>query len=340
MNTVIIRFSSLGDCVLLCPFLSHLKTQGAEKVTVVTKSDYVELFSAVPGVDRIVALGKNAGMRGLLQIAEGQKTSRPAVIDAHNNWRSRLLSQQLGGADARIRKYYRARLGLILFKIPADIPSVRERYAELGTYLGFPRANGDVGALRLPPSCEQRALEELSAYEGKFLSVAPGSRWPMKQWEEEKYVELLKRIAHRHDFRLILLGDKKDRQIAAVIEQALGEYVMNLTGRTTILEAAGFIKRSVAFIGSDSGLMHLSEAVGVPVLALFGPTVKAFGYYPSLPRSKVCERDLSCRPCSRNGSRRCPKGTQECLKKIRVEDVEDIFLDLLREEGPPRYILP
>jgi heptosyltransferase-2 len=229
---------------------------------------------------------------------------------------------------------------LIAFKIPADIPSIRERYAELGTALGFPKPPGGPGGIQPPPSCEKRAQDDMAELGGRWLAVAPGSRWPMKQWPQENYIELLKRIVHKQGFNLLLLGDDKDRPITSAIEQALPSNVLNLAGRTNILEAAGFIKHCMAFIGSDSGLMHLSEAVGVPVLALFGPTVEAFGYYPSLPRSKVCERDLSCRPCSRNGSRSCPRGTQECLTGIGVDDVEHIFLDLLREEGPPRYILP
>jgi heptosyltransferase-2 len=340
MNVVIIRFSSLGDCILLCPFLRDLKAGGVEKVSVVTKTDYIELFSAVPGVDQVIALGKNGGVRGLLQIAEGQRQNEPVVIDAHNNWRSRFLSRKLGGAAARIPKYYRDRLGLILFKTRADIPPVRERYAELATNIGFSCDPGGIDGLELPRSSEQRALDELAEYEGDFIAIAPGSRWPMKQWPEEKYLELAGRIADKHGFNLLLLGDEKDRSITAQLQVAAGENVLDLAGRTTLLEAASYIKRSIAFIGNDSGLMHLSEAVGVPVLALFGPTVEAFGYYPSLPRSKVCERDLSCRPCSRNGSRSCPKGTQECLVEIQVDDVESVLLDLLREEGPSRYILP
>jgi lipopolysaccharide heptosyltransferase II len=279
-------------------------------------------------------------MRGLLQIARGEREHEPAVIDAHNNWRSRFLSRQLGGADARIGKYYRARLGLIAFKVPADIPSIRDRYAELGTDLGFPTPQNGAGALEPPPSSERRALDAISGLDGECLAVAPGSRWPMKQWPQEKYIELLKRIVRRHGFGVLLLGDEKDRPVTSAIEQALGSNVLNLAGRTDILEAAAFIKHSAAFVGNDSGLMHLSEAVGVPVLALFGPTVEEFGYYPSHPRSKVCERDLSCRPCSRNGSRSCPRGSQECLTKLAVDDVESAFVDLLREEGPPRYILP
>ena len=56
MRILVIRFSSLGDCVLLCPFLAWLKASGADEVAVVTKRQYLELFTATTGVDRVVAL--------------------------------------------------------------------------------------------------------------------------------------------------------------------------------------------------------------------------------------------------------------------------------------------
>jgi heptosyltransferase-2 len=105
------------------------------------------------------------------------------------------------------------------------------------------------------------------------------------------------------------------------------------------MEAAAVIQGAATFIGNDSGLMHLAEAVGVPVIALFGPTVEAFGYYPSLGASRVVERDISCRPCSRNGSRRCPKGTQECLTAIPVEPVAEAFADLVEGRDNQRYVV-
>ena len=156
----------------------------------------------------------------------------------------------------------------------------------------------------------------------------------MKQWGIDKYTELAKRIVDKHGCRLILVGDSKDGKAAERIATALGDRAIDLTGRTGIIETAAAIQRSFAFVGNDSGLMHVAEAVGVPVVALFGPTVEAFGYYPSLEASQVVERDLPCRPCSRNGSRNCPKGTQECLTGIPVEPVEDAFNELVRKLDP------
>ncbi len=340
MKILVIRFSSLGDCVLLASLLTHLKASGASEVTIVTKSLYVPLFSAVPGVDRVIGLGDKGALGGLLQIAAEHRSNGNTIIDAHNNLRSWILSERLGGARTRVKKYHRARLGLLLFKRHVRIPSVKARYEALGLSLGFPPMKDAHGRLDLPGSAEARASEWLAPFDGEFVTVAPGSRWPMKRWGADRYLELCRRLTARYGYRVILLGDRGDQAMCASIESTLGRNVLNLAGESSILEAAALIKRSAAFIGNDSGLMHLAEIVGVPVVVLFGPTVESFGYYPSLPESKVLERDLRCRPCSKNGARPCPKASQECLTRIPVDAVEKAFMDLLKREGPRRYVIP
>jgi heptosyltransferase-2 len=160
----------------------------------------------------------------------------------------------------------------------------------------------------------------------------------MKQWAAENYAELSRRIAFELGYHVVLLGDGNDARVARPILKEVPERVTNLLGRTDIMEAAAVIEGALVFIGNDSGLMHLAEAVGVPVIALFGPTVEEFGYYPSLPQSKVLERSIPCRPCSRNGRRPCPRGTQECLTGIPVDSVEEALWDLLEKTGPARYV--
>ncbi|MDH3216751.1 MAG: glycosyltransferase family 9 protein [Candidatus Krumholzibacteria bacterium] len=339
MRIVVIRFSSLGDCTLLCPFLEHLKNHGAEEVSVVTKRAYVELFSAARGVDRIVAIDERAGWRGLAQLIKALRPRESVIIDAHNSVRSRVLAGALGGAHARIKKYYRERLGLILFKHRRPVPAVSERYCRLGEELGFPPVPVRAGGIDVPASAAAMIGARLEGVTEDTVAVAPGARWPMKRWGEDKFGELARRLVEHYGYHLILLGDRMDVQEADRIAAPLGDRVTNLTGRTGVLGAAAAIQHSVAFIGNDSGLMHLAEAVGVPVVALFGPTVEAFGYYPSLEASKVIERDIPCRPCSRNGSRPCPKGTQECLTAIPVQPVERAFADLLHNRGPARRVV-
>ena len=338
MKVWVMRFGALGDCVLLCPFLYHLKANGVEEVTVVTKRAYVELFAAARGVDRVVAVAEGSGVRGLWQIVRNHHADDAALIDAHGSLRSRILGGGLGGAGVRIKKYYPQRLGLILLKRSCRIPRVVERYSELGESLGLPPMKARVGGIEVPGSAGRSAESLLAGVTGDIVCLAPGSRWPMKKWGVENYIELTRRLVFEFGYHVVLLGDKNDAESTAPIANQIPERVTNLLGRTGILETAAVIKRSLVFIGNDSGLTHLAEAVGVPVIVLFGPTVEAFGYYPSLAESKVVERSLPCRPCSRNGRRPCPRGTQECLTGIPVDSVEEALWDLLEKRGPARYV--
>jgi heptosyltransferase-2 len=334
----VIRFGALGDCILLCPFLDHLKKSSGAEITVVTKRAFVELFSAARGVDRIVAIERGSGLRGLRQVVQAHRGDDLTVVDAHSSLRSRLVSAGLGGAGVRLRKFYLGRLGLTILKRRCRIPSVVERYGELGESLGLPPLASRVGGIDLPVPARKKADALLDGVRREIVCIAPGSRWPMKRWAVENYAELARRIAFELDYHVALLGDALDAAETARIARGLSDRVTDLAGRTGILETAAVIGRSVLFIGNDSGLMHLAEAVGVPVIALFGPTVEAFGYYPSLPRSKVIERSIPCRPCSRNGRRPCPRGTQECLTGIPVDWVEEALWDLVEERGPARYV--
>jgi len=168
--------------------------------------------------------------------------------------------------------------------------------------------------------------------------MAPGSRWPMKRWPDASFLELARHIGDAHGAHIILLGDAHDRPVCAAIARELGPRTTDLTGETTLMETAAAIARCRAFVGNDSGLMHMSEAVGVPVVAVFGPTVESFGYYPSLALSRTVERDIACRPCSRNGAVPCPRDTQECMTSIDAASVAGAFDDLVAGRAQSRYV--
>lgn len=340
MKTLVIRFSSLGDCVLLCPLLAYLKREGAEEVTVVTKSAYAELFACADGADRVVAFDPSRGLGGLARIASDHRDRGYAVIDAHNNWRSRFLAWRLGGAGARVGrfdKHYRARLGLIVFKRPAPLPTILEGYARLAPGSSPPSLSP--GGITVPHAARERVAKGWNGA-GPAVAVAPGSRWPAKRWGAERYLELARTLADDHGYRVVLVGDGDDAAVTRAIAAELGESrAVDIAGRTTLMEAAAWIQRCDGFVGNDSGLMHLAEAVGVPAVGLFGPTVREFGYAPALAASKTVERALPCRPCSRNGAAPCLRGTNECLAAIEPADVTTIVLDMLRRRGEKRAVL-
>jgi heptosyltransferase-2 len=339
MKFMLIRFSSLGDCILVCPLAAHLKTHGATEVTVVTKMAYIDIFAATTGVDRVVGFDPRGGLKGLRRIAEDHRLQGYRVIDVHNNWRSRFLSACLGGADVRLAKNYGPRLGLIVFKRPANLPSILEQYAELAGAVGMPVGKLTPGGIKIPDVMTEAAAERMPRDGHPFVALAPGAKWPEKCWPLEHYAELARRLSQEHGYRLLLLGDDNDRGAAASISDELRDSCVNITGRTGVMEGAAHLQRCVGFVGNDSGLAHLAESVGVPATVLYGPTVDSFGYYPSLPESKSIERALSCRPCSRNGGRPCPRRTRECLAAIDVDAVESTVLEMLSNSGPKRYVL-
>jgi heptosyltransferase-2 len=334
MRILVVRFSSLGDCVLLCPLLDALKRAGAEEVAVLTRRDYADLFAAASGADRVVAMDRRASPLDLWRVARAFRARDYRLLDAHASLRSRVVAWGAGRADARIRKHTRERLGLIVFKRAAELPSMLERYARLARAAGLEVPALSPGGVSIPAAAQSDARRALG--EGPFVAVSPGSRWPSKQWNG--FTELCEVLASRGD-RVLLVGDERDRAAARPIAAALGPRCLDLCGRARLLETAAHIARCRAFVGNDSGLMHLAEAVGVPVVALFGPTVREFGYFPALPRSRTVERRLACRPCSRNGSTPCPRGTGECLGAIRVESVVGALAGLWDDAAPRRVVL-
>ena len=333
MKYLVIRFSSLGDCILLCPLLEQLKQRGAGEVVVLTQRAYADVFACATGATRVVALDRDAGAGALWRIAAEFRRGDYTVIDAHASWRSRVAGWRTGGVHARIAKHTRERLGLIVFKRRASLPTMLQRYALLCEPLGLPVPVLAPGGIRVPETAASAAARAMG--DASFIAIAPGSRWPSKRWNG--FGRLAEMLAP--DTRVLLVGDEADREHARPIAAALGSRCVDLTGRATLVEVAAHIARCRAFVGNDSGLMHLAEAVGIPVVALFGPTVEAFGYFPSLPRSRTIERRLACRPCSRNGSTPCPKRTGECLAHISPESVAGVVATLFDTTAPRRVVL-
>jgi heptosyltransferase-2 len=338
MRIVVIRFSSLGDCILLCPLLAHLKAGGEREVVVVTKTAYAEVFAGAEGADRVVGFDPATGVAGLNRIARELGGRDTVVIDAHNNLRSRFLSWRLGGAAARFNKHYCARLGLIVFKRQTLLPTILEQYASLAPAAGLDTAPAPPGpgGLRVPDAARTR-VDERGALPDGAIALAPGSRWPAKRWAVDNFVELATTLAEqgRH---VVLVGDEHDGEFAVPIAQALGTACTDVTGAASVMETAAWVERCRAFVGNDSGLMHLAEALGVPVVGLFGPTVREFGYYPALERSRTVERSLPCRPCSRNGARPCPREHRVCMD-IDAGTVGRALDTLLAGSGKRRIIL-
>jgi heptosyltransferase-2 len=133
------------------------------------------------------------------------------------------------------------------------------------------------------------------------------------------------------------LGGKGEAENASKITSALGSIIYNACGNYAINQSASLVKQSQKIITHDTGLMHIAAAFQKPIVSVWGNTIPEFGmapYYgssgtdnPAVKSSIMEVKNLTCRPCSKIGYEKCPKGHFKCMKEI---DDREIVLALER----------
>lgn len=325
---LVVRLSSLGDVVLTTPVLAALKAAWpTARLTFLTKGAFAPVFKHHPEVDE-VAVFEEKGLWGWAR--EIRRRSFDGVVDLHGSLRSRVWSV-LSRAPRRARYDKRAadRRRLVRTKqvSPRLAGGVVDRYLETLAVLGVPPL-GRIPKLylgseeRLPVALEKRLGP------GPFVVVAPGALHLTKQWVPERFAETAERLSKGRP--VVLIGAAADASAADRVMQNVKGPSLNLAGQTTLREMMLVLHRGSLLLTNDSGAMHVAAALGVPTVALFGPTVKAFGFFPVGDRTAVVEAGgLDCRPCSLHGSATCPLEHFRCMKDVTVDQAVEAAHSLL-----------
>ena len=172
--------------------------------------------------------------------------------------------------------------------------------------------------MRLVPRSEwlEAAARALGPPNGQpIAAVCLGSEWATKIWPAGHVADLVRRLGGI-GLRAALLGGPRERALAREI--ASEESCIDTTGNP-VGEALAILSLSALAVGGDTGLVHAARALGVPTVAVFGPTpsrVHLFG-----ARERAVSLELSCAPCSVHGSRRCPLGHHRCLRDLDADRV-------------------
>jgi ADP-heptose:LPS heptosyltransferase len=313
MKLLVLRFSSIGDIVLTSPILRCVKEQvpGVE-LHFATKSAFADLVRYNPHVDRVHELSDDLG--DLISRLKAERFD--AVIDLHHNVRTARIKRALGVAANSFPKLNIEKWLLVNFKHDR-MPRIHivDRYLSTVAYLGV---KNDQRGLELHiPADRVVDLSTLPvAHQAGYTALAIGAAHATKRLPQHRLIALAKLL----EGPIVLIGGPEDRTEASAIANAVGGRVFDATGKYDILGSASLIQQARSVIAHDSGAMHIACAFNKPVVSIWGNTVPLFGMGPYMPqhpeRAQIAEvQGLPCRPCSKIGFDRCPKGHFRCMEQ-------------------------
>lgn len=321
---LVVRFGSLGDVLLTTPLIRALRARHpAATLSALTKQVWAPLLSANPHLDEVVAVSPG---QSLVPLARALRSARFShLLDLHGSVRTRVLRLLVPGSWTGFDARRRARQTLIRTHqdIYRDRMPVAERYFEAARDLDV-APDGRPAELFTSPAAEARAEAWLARAgldgDQPLVVLAPGSAHASKRWPVRHWRRLAAELARR-GFRIALIGGTADRVVAAEIATSAGRRAASAAGELDLQASGALLRRASATVSGDTGPMHLATSVNTSVVALFGPTVEQFGFFPYRAEAVVLERDLACRPCSSKGGPRCPLTHHRCLEEIMPEEV-------------------
>jgi heptosyltransferase II len=326
-NVLAVRFSSIGDILLTTPLLRAIRHRhpGA-RITVLTKQAYVPLLSHNPHVNRIIGFAPGRSVASMA--AELRSGGYTHHLDLHGSLRSLTLRALVPGTWSGYPKHRVARAVLIRTKrnLYRDRRPVPERYFSAARALDV-SPDGRPPEFFLSAEAEREACVWLSstgwAERRPVVTVAPGAAHATKRWPVEHWRALISELG-ANGFDVAIVGGPDDRALGRLLA---GQHprVASAAGSLGLQATGALLRRSVALVSGDTGVMHMATGVGTPAVSIFGPTVTPFGFAPYTPRAAVVELALSCRPCSSHGGPRCPLGHHRCLVDIAPALVYEAF---------------
>ena len=331
MKFLIIRFSSIGDIVLTTPVIRCLKRQVATaEVHYLTKSSFRPILAANPYIDHVHCLSDHFDSL----MATLRHEDFDYVIDLHHNLRTWKVKRALGKQSFSFNKLNVEKWLYTNFKWNR-MPDrhIVDRYMD--TLRSFGVKNDGAGLdYFIPPSDEVAPHDIPTSHQAGYIGLVIGAALATKKLPFHKLEEICTEARHP----LILLGGPEDAETAAQLSAIDPIKIYNACGKFSLNESADLVRRARLIITHDTGLMHIAAAFKRPIVAVWGNTVPAFGMYPyygenylysyrmkdagkDLPYENMEIKGLGCRPCSKIGYNKCPKGHFKCMELQSVEHI-------------------
>ena len=300
---LVIRFSSIGDIVLTTPVIRCLKKQLSSEVHFLTKKKFFCLLENNPYINQLHAI--EDGVENLKALGFDW------IIDLHHNLRTYQVKRALGVPSKSLHKLNIEKWLLTTFKINR-LPNkhIVDRYLETVAHLGV--INDNLGLDYFLENNE--SLPNTLKLPEKYVALVIGGQYATKVLPTNRLQEICRKV----NLTIVLVGGPEDKLRGDEIAKNQTE-VINTCGDLSINQSAFVIKHAQKVITHDTGMMHIAAAFKKEIISIWGNTVPEFGMHPYIAdqRSKILEvKNLSCRPCSKIGYKKCPLGHFKCMNQI------------------------
>ena len=270
-----------------------------------------------PDVDKIHTIDKS--ISEVLASLKEEKFDR--IIDLHNNIRTLSLKKKLG---VRAESFPKLNLEKwLLVKLNVDkMPDLHvvDRYYKAVEGLGVKNTGFPCSLhIKNPLDIEK----EFGFAMGTYITVSIGAQFNTKRMPHS----LLIKIINQLNAPAILIGGETDNELATEIMGVIkNKKVVSAVGKYSLKESASIIAQSTRLLTNDTGMMHIATCFNIPVVSVWGNTVPELGMYPYYPKHPemftVHEvKGLKCRPCSKIGFDKCPKGHFDCMNKQNIDEI-------------------
>ena len=328
-NILLVQTAFFGDIVLTIPLINNIKQLFPDKKLIVLTTPVGKaLLEEQSNIDEIIVYDKKGKDKGFWRFWHFVHTLKCLSIDLaivpHRSVRSAVL---VYAAKIPVRFGFDKSQGWMFFN---KLIRYQKHKHDLERNLYFLEDFAAMENLdkQISFSFNNESEKMVSAVlqENRFLGhkiigIHTGSKWFTKKWLVAKFIELIDELDAR-GHKLLVFGDNEDVKISNHLKfKNKSENVVNLVGQTSVSELISFFRCLSVYVSNDSGPMHIAAALGIPVLAIFGPTTKELGFSPYNDKSKIIEVEMSCRPCGMHGGNVCPKKHFRCMQDISVERV-------------------
>lgn len=362
-RVLIIKLDALGDLLMTSPAIRSIRRRfPMAEVHLLVQTGVAPLARFLPGVEAVESLPCGFLLRGgkrlrrslawLLALGRLRRRRYDLILDFSGLFHS-AAAAWAGGAPLRLGFYRHVPLGFFSTEgfghfythefALEETTHYADRMLRLAAAAG---AESDPGGWRIHLTEDQRgaagrllAESGIGKGDGPLVVVSPGAKWAPKRWGEPRFAEVVDLLQER-GWRAVLMAGPDEKGLLDSLRGACRTSPAAIWPPAPLGTVAALMEKADAFLGNDSGPMHMAAAVGTPVVAVFGPTVPGRTGPRGSPFIPLYAA-LECSPCPLYFTRdHCHRGHNYCMDGFRPPDVAAAVELSIERRRPPRRARP